>query len=454
MPQATAVPAFPSGGRIEDHPLASVLLALLREGRDGCLTVARGGITRRLYLRGGMIVYSSSNKRADRLGEILIAQGKLTRDELRRYWQESRSGNRQLGITLVLNGVITLSDLYQAVAAQVVTILDRLQKMHSGEFSFEERRVPPTGTVLLRIPLALYLRPGRRKRAGRHAPEAEGSGRTAATPSAARVGAGYEEVIVVGEEEPGRGAAISFEDARRLESIGEVSFMVQELRRRLGQGPHVLLGVGADATAPALQAAYDHIASVLGPGRAPAACPPELLKEAAEVFREVAAALKALTGVSERERRAEPPPPQRIVQKVDEDPSRRHFALGRDWLAKRNYWQAADALRQAVRIKPGDATYRQYLGLALMQCRRLPEAEEHLVEAARLEPGNPAHFVALGRVYRAGRLHRKAAEAFQRALRLDPANRQARDELADLAGEQPAGRGGEGGILRKIFGKG
>jgi hypothetical protein len=441
-------PAFPASGSIEEHHLASVLLALLREGRDGCLTVERGGITRRLNLRGGMIVNSSSTKRADRLGEILIAQGKLTRADLKRYWQESRSGNRRLGITLVLNGVITLSDLYQAVTAQVVTILDRLQKMRSGEFSFEEGRAPAPGTVLLRIPLALYLRTDGRRRAGRPAPAGEGS---APAPVAERRGEGG--VIDVGEENAG--AAISFEDARRLESIGEVSFMAQELRLRLDQGPHALLGVAATAPRPAVQAAYERIAAVLGPGRLHPGCPPELIKEAGEVFRAVAAAHHALTGGLERLRQAEaPPPPQRVIQKVEEDSSRRHVALGRDLLAKRNYWQAADALRQAVRLKPDDAAYRQYLGLALMQARRLHEAEEHLVEAVRLEPSNPAHFVVLGRIYRAGRHYRKAREAFQRAQRLDPANRQAREELADLPEEQPQERRGESGILKRIFGKG
>jgi tetratricopeptide (TPR) repeat protein len=428
---STAAPAFPARGRIGEHHLASVLLALLHEGRDGCLTVTRGRVTRRLYLRGGMIVYSSSTKRADRLGEILVAQGKLTRDELRRYWDESRSGSRKLGITLVLNGVITLSDLYQAVAAQVVTILDRLQKMRSGEYEFEEGRRPAPGTVLLRIPLALYLRAGARQRGA----------------------AG--EALVVGEADLALGVTISFEKARRLESIGEVSFLVQELRRRRGLGPHALLGVPADAAPDAVQAACERIAAVLAPDRLPADCSPGLVRDAGDIFREVTEAGRAASGEPGRGERAEsPPPPQRVVTKAEEDPSRRFYAVGRDWLARRNYWQAADALRQAVRLKPGEAAYRYHLGMALIQTRRLPEAEEHLVEATRLEPENPVYLVALGRLYRAGRIFRKAREAFQRAQRLDPANRQAREELADLPEGQPGEHRGDSGLFRKIFGKG
>jgi tetratricopeptide (TPR) repeat protein len=440
-------PSFPARGRIEEHSLAAVLLALLRDGRDGCLTVSRGGITRRLYLRGGMIVYSSSTKRSDRLGEILIAQGKLSRADHRRYWEQSRSGNRKLGITLVLNGVITLSDLYQAVSAQVVTILDRLQKMRSGEFVFEEGRRPAPGTVLLRIPLALYLHAGARQRAGRRALERSGG---AAGPVPGRgEGAAEEEPIVLGEEDLGPEAAISFEEARRLESVGEVSFLVQELRRRLEGGPHALLGVREDADAGAAQAAHAKIGAVLGPGRLPPGCPAGLEREATEIFGRVTEALEALVGGRRRRQLAAVPlPPGRVVPKAEADPSRRYWVIGREWLAKRNYWQAADALRQAVRLRPEDPTFRQQLGLALMQIKRLPEAEEHLLEAARLEPDNPAHLVALGRVYRAGRLYRKAREAFQRAQRIDPSSRAAREELADLPVEE--GRRGNG-LIRKIF---
>jgi len=137
----------------------------------------------------------------------------------------------------------------------------------------------------------------------------------------------------------------------------------------------------------------------------------------------------------------------------DEDQSRRFFAQGREWISKRNYWQAADALRQAVRLKPAEAICRQYLGLALMQTKRLHEAEEHLLEATRLEPNNPAHFVNLGRVYRGGRLYKKAREAFERALRLDPHNEHARDELSDMPEDRAGRKAVGGGLLKMLFGK-
>ncbi len=480
------VTAVPLRGKLEEHSFLVVLRELLHDRCDGCLTVVRGTISRRLYLRGGMIVYGSSTERQDRLGEILIAQGKLSKVDHKKYWEQSQAGNRLLGITLVLNGRITLSDLYQGVTAQVVTILDRLQRWRQGEYEFEEGRQPAAGTVLLRIPLALYLRtdaekkPAKKKSAGKkpaaktaaaktpakrkrpatvrstNAPAAE-----TAPPSAVEDAGNEEQALFVPEEMAGE-EAISAEAAREMERVGEVSFLVQELRKRLGQSPLELLGVPPGSDRATVNAAFHRIAKILHPDRIPKDLAPELAQEADEVYRGVAAASLAaeeeLRSKAEAAPRVTPeaaPGSQREqAGRAENDQARRFFAQSREWIAKRNYWQAADALRQAVRLKPAEAIYRQYLGLALMQTKRLHEAEEHLLEAARLEPSNAAHLVNLGRIYRGGRLYKKAREAFERALRIDPRDEHARDELSDLPEELPSRKAESGGLLKKLFGKG
>jgi tetratricopeptide (TPR) repeat protein len=484
---------LPARGKIEEQSLQSVLQALLREKRDGLLTVSRGAITRQLYLSGGMITCATSNQTGDRLGDILVLQGKLTKADHKRYWAESQGANRLLGITLLVNGRITLNDLYQAVTAQVVTILDRLQKWRTGEWEFEAGRAPAAGTVLLRIPLALYLKEDAEKKpAKKAAAKPRGRGKAAAPPpeEAAAPEPAPEPVPAADEEheltvfddeagatdgEPAAPAAAAPasvpasapapapapvpepepEPELDDERLGELSFMVQELRKRVGQEPHLLLGVAAGADRATIQEQYHRIAKVLHPDLVPKGCPPELALEAADIFGEVTAASTAMEDASRRQGAEKPAAPQAAARPVsDEELARRFFMQGRDWIAKRNYWQAADALRQAVRVKPDDPVYRQYLGLALMQTKRMHEAEEHLVEAARLEPHNPSHYVNLGRIYRSGRLIKKAREAFERALRIEPRNTHAREELADLPPEPASARKPEGGLLKKLFGKG
>lgn len=531
-----AATAIPLRGRLEDHPVAAVLKMLLRGRRDGCLEVTRGGITRRVYLREGMIVYGSSNERQDRLGEVLIAQGKLSRADLKRYWERSQAENRLLGITLVLNGRITQNDLYQGVTAQVATILDRLQKWSKGEYVFSEGEAPGPGTVLLRIPLALYLRgesggskdakdakaparaAGKRKAAAKPAKSAkpakaspgsrrkrkpaaaepppeepaaevqappapetgtepaadlapEPAAETAPEPAADRAadsvaetaaeaadaGGDEGEEITLVEEDEGGVPAISPEEAAEQERIGEISFTVQELAKRLNQGPETVLGVLPGADRALVLAAHRRLVRTLHPDHFPAALPEQLAREAENALRAVNGALEAIEA---RLRVATPPPaefappPGRVRTEQAESEARRHFREGRELIAKRSYAQAASSLRQAVRLAPREAVYRQYLGLALMQIKRLHEAEEHLVEAVRIEPANAMHHLNLARIYRAGKLNRKARDSYERALRLDPRNTHAREELAELPEEQPAARKNGGSLLRRLFGKG
>jgi tetratricopeptide (TPR) repeat protein len=370
------------------------------------------------------------------------------------------------------------------VTAQVVTILDRLQKWRTGDFEFEEGRNPSTGTVLLRIPLELYLRldpekkpavkkPAVKKPALKKPAVKKPTTRTAAKRKGAAIvpspaapdpaadqprpsGVAGGESEIFGETAVEE--AIDVAAAHEIAAIGEVLFMVQELRKRLGQDPFALLGVPPEADRSFVHAAYHRIAKVLHPDRLPKSCTPDLVLEAEEVYREVTAAAQAAE--EQLRRKADAPPSAATgAQRArpapsDDERSRRFFAQGREWISKRNYWQAADAFRQAVRLKPAEAICHQYLGLALMQTRRLHEAEEHLLEATRLDPNNPMHFVNLGRVYRGGKRYKKAREAFERALRLDQHNEHARDELSDLPEERAGRKAESGSLLKMLFGKG
>ena len=460
----------PLSGSIERHSVPAVLRALLAARRDGCLTVTRGEITRRLYLRGGMLVYGSSTERQDRLGEILIAQGRLSKVDHKKYWGIARAEGRRLGQTLVVNGRITPTDLYQGVTAQVVTILERLLKWRKGEYAFEEGSPPEPGTALLCIPLALFLRAeperarakapakapkGRGRKAGRAAAAkaADPAPAVAAAPEVADPAAAGEEEIAISASGEEAIRVPSPEETEEAHRIGEISFLAQEVRARRGQNPRAILGVAPDSPRDAVQLAFHRLAEVLHPDRIPRTASPVLAREAGEALRAVTAAVAAIEAEVPGSPAGEPHPaaPRSVPP---EEQARRLFGQGREFVVRGNYWQAADALRQAVRLRPEEPVFRQYLALALMQMKRHQEAEEHLSEAIRLEPANAAHWVNLGRIYRSGRLVSKARQAFERALRLEPRNEHAREELRELAEDPPAPRRGGPSLFKKLFGKG
>jgi hypothetical protein len=92
---------------------------------------------RSLYFREGQLVFAASSEPCDRLGPVLWRAGLVGWDALARFGAEVAPG-RPLGQVLVDGGVITASDLYAGVTAQVREILFEAFLDSEGEFLFVE----------------------------------------------------------------------------------------------------------------------------------------------------------------------------------------------------------------------------------------------------------------------------------------------------------------------------
>jgi len=499
---------------LKEYSVTRVLQIVLEEQISGSLTVTRGDTARTLYLKDGMITYATSTESRDRLGEIFIIQGKLSKGEVRQAFKKARRKNTLLGRVLLVEGMITSQELFLAVTAQVVAILERMRSWRKGNFVFEFGGEPETGTVLLRIPLTLYLGVEEKKRKtvvplseyeeeagtgagedvnGEEIPEglelveAEGTeatagksgGEAAAEAGKTRLEGKKEppdmvqneegiwgEVEIAEEEEDteeagaGEKTADGKAEADRL--VEEIVFNVQEIRRRSGRGAHTLLGVGEDATQTEIQDAYHYLAKILHPDHHPPELPEDIARAATDFFQEVTSAYRdaeVSAGVAPASAAGTAPAassPGRVSASeeslVGGDRTRRLFYGAKEQMAKGNYWQATDSLRQVVRKRPREAMYRNLLGFCLMQTgRRLHEAEEHIREAIRLDPGNPDFITNLGLVYKAGRFHSKAKDMFQQALIYDKRHKMARQQLKKVS--RLADPGSAKPMWKKIFGK-
>jgi len=501
---------IPVQGSLKEYSVTRLLQIILEEQVSGSLTVSRGDTSRTLFLKDGMITYAASTESRDRLGEIFVIQGKLSKSEVRQAFEKARRKNTLLGRTLLVEGMITSHELFLAVTAQVVGILERMRSWRKGDFVFDVGGATEPGTVLLRIPLSLYL--GVEEKKGKDDAfllEEEDVLKVAADDAVDEedvpeglqfVGEGEEDDTFgksdrpapveearaeVGEEEPpgkvrdedsawgelelpreeeeeeeaeGEGDEGEVDYGARIE---EIVFNVQEIRRRSGRDAHTVLGVHKGATATEIQDAYHYLAKHLHPDQRPPGVPEDVAREANELFREVTSAYhEAAMPAKEPPAAASAPtsisPPGRVTASTDSmvggDQARNLFYRAKEQMANGNYWQATDSLRQVVRRKPREAMYRNLLGFCLMQTgRRLHEAEEHIREAIRLDPGNADYITNLGLVYKAGRFHSKAKDMFQQALIYDKRHKMARQELRVVS--RLAETGGPKPMWRKIFGK-
>ena len=100
-----------------------------------------GGARKALYVKDGRVVFASSNLPNDRLGEILIRDGKITVEEYEASIRAIHKGKRQ-GKALVEMGALSPKDLWEGVQFQVQEIVYSIFQWDEGSFHFEESTLP------------------------------------------------------------------------------------------------------------------------------------------------------------------------------------------------------------------------------------------------------------------------------------------------------------------------
>jgi hypothetical protein len=128
-------------GQISELPVPDVLQHLRLSQATGILTLVAGGARKALYLKDGRVVFASSNLPNDRLGEILLREGKITVEEYEASIKAITKGKRQ-GKVLVEMGALSPKDLWEGVQFQVKEIVYTVFQWDEGQFHFEESTLP------------------------------------------------------------------------------------------------------------------------------------------------------------------------------------------------------------------------------------------------------------------------------------------------------------------------
>jgi len=99
------------------------------------------------------------------------------------------------------------------------------------------------------------------------------------------------------------------------------------------------------------------------------------------------------------------------------------FRLGRRSLTQREFEKAAKELKSCVHLRPENAQYNYFLGLAESEVPSLyKSAEQHFFKVIELEPSAVDTRIALVKLYLKVRLRRKANLMLDEVLRWDPDN--------------------------------
>jgi tetratricopeptide (TPR) repeat protein len=144
---------------IATRPIAETVRRLSAERRSGDLQVRSSRLIKIAFFDHGRLVFAASNLRKDRLGEALVADGRITEADFNRVSSLMRADRgRRFGEALVQAGVMDRYEVGAAVARQVRRIALSLFEMGDGAALFEERSctIPLEYMVSLSVHRLLY----------------------------------------------------------------------------------------------------------------------------------------------------------------------------------------------------------------------------------------------------------------------------------------------------------
>ncbi|MDA8098777.1 MAG: DUF4388 domain-containing protein [Nitrospiraceae bacterium] len=143
--------ALSLSGNLKDTPLLDVLSILRLQKATGTLGCDVRGVGKSLYVQNGQIVFATSQDVQDRLGEVMVRAGKITRSQLTDALERHRTGDgrKKIGAYFVESGYVTPKELFNGLKLQVRSIIQSILALKDGGYRFDE--VLPADVIPLQI---------------------------------------------------------------------------------------------------------------------------------------------------------------------------------------------------------------------------------------------------------------------------------------------------------------
>jgi curved DNA-binding protein CbpA len=135
----------------QDH-LPNLIHSLSEYEESGILHLSRPQVSKRIYFGQGSMVFANSDQRADRLGEFLVRNGKMTHSHLELASERVKCSGHRLGETFVDMGLMTETEMEVRVAEQILEIIYSLFTWDAGEYRFRQHPNPIAQDIALKLP--------------------------------------------------------------------------------------------------------------------------------------------------------------------------------------------------------------------------------------------------------------------------------------------------------------
>jgi len=474
---------------VKKYPVPLIFKKIQKDKMSGELIIIHDNFTKRLYFIKGRLAFADTTVDKERLGDILLSIGKITKDQFDKLTRlvTGNEKNRKTGEVLTEITPLSMHDVYHALVLQIKIIAASAFKLKEGEWRFivkpPEIRNPHKFHIRLpeivaegikQIPDFSYYK----RRFSMRAPV------TTSIPEETRRYLTADQLkfyitlsnytneplmrvlteLKTPENDIWRNIAafyymnildfIEFTiDKEANQGIEEINDLHHRMKNQ-DLDFYQLLGVNNKSGSKEIKDAYFNFSRKYHPDRLLAPPDSTIKLRANEVLAEVNRAYETLSNEDKRreyDARGFKETPNKDEERINQSKKARNLYLKANTLYKlKKYFEASSLMEEAVQRDSSKASYYLLLGMCHA---KLPatknRAEQCLKKAAEMEPWNADHMFALGELYKSENLMKKAQIYFDKALEINMEHTlagKAKEELDKLFG------GGKKSIF-SLFGK-
>ncbi len=481
---------------IKKYPVPLIFKKILKDLLSGELLITTDRFSKTLFFQDGRLAYAISTVKKEQLGEMLVADRKITPSQLEQALQIQKAGthkDRRLGDILVKYANLDKRDYYYTLKNQVRLIALSTFPLDQGEWKFVVKtpEIPNPHSFKIKLPEIIHegvmlLRDISyfKKKLFYRAPvttaiseavfqfltseeiklytDLTGLSNTSMEQVMIKFGAAGNDPV--NEEKFWKTIITMY----LLNVVDFVEFIVDEdLNKNVedlydlygkintrGLNYYQLLGLGNSAPVEEVKKSYFDFSRKHHPDRINAAPDSTTMLKANAVFAEINKAFEVLSNnqkKNEYDARGFKESHGVEVGPSEKGKNARDLYLNANRLYKtKRYFEAVSLLEQAVAIDNSRATYFLLLGLAQAKLPAMKkQAEANLKKASEIEPWNADPVFALGELYRSENLLKNADYYFKKALEINMEHTLAGQAVKDL--EKYLGHGKK--PLFSLFGK-
>lgn len=486
-------------GSLARIALPEILKTIALAEKSGSLEVTSDRVVRTVYFDRGFIVFAASSSESDRIGQLLVDAGKLTKLQL-----EHAAGlmkGRRIGEAIVAAGYLTGEELGRALASQARRIATTIFSLESAMYRFTEQECPIPLDLRLSISLYRIQLEGVRAMTNEslveaHLPPLSSKMRLSRCPPfsfedvsfvplellvmeaaqkersieaiAERVKKGRGPVLKTvygllsagileraGKEAPEKRLKVQEESGGFLLSRPEPQTVpAQNVRQEVllefenseAASPEELLHVGAEASPDEVEKAYEEQRSAWDEKQKRVENEKSLCLKVDEIQERLARAKAQILEHQSREAPVPAPPPRPApTKKAASADLKRLLQEIKVRKMVEDEEGVISLLYEVVALESTSAKYEAMLAQALASHPVMqPKAERHFRRALSLEPQNAEIHYLLGRYYQTLGQKARALAEYKTALGIDPELSQARSALVEIKGRA------EGSIQDKL----